>query len=82
MELIAWHYVWDNRFLAGLSHRRSLRITCWLPSILIGAFTLYQIWEAGLDKFEKEKTYYLETKSSGVTAECAIVKDEHSLANV
>ena len=82
MELIAWHYTWDNRFLARLSHHPILRVGCWLPSVIAGIVTLYCVWQSGLAKFGKEKEQFLKDESEGITAGCAIVQNEDSLAKV
>ena len=79
MELIAWHFVWDSRFLFGLSHNRLLRICCWLPSVIIGLVTLYNVWLSAVDKYEIEvKHFYDNGEKEGDISSCAIVRSEDS----
>ncbi len=79
MELIAWHFVWDQRFLFNLSHHAIFRIVSWLPSILVGIATLYFIWVSALEKYDKEVTYYFaHDEQEGEVSTCAITKNDDS----
>jgi len=72
MDLIAWHFVWDNRFLGGLSHSRFFRLACWLPPIAAGLYTYYYVYAYAQAKYDLEVTYFAANDNNdGSYSECA-----------